>query len=65
MAFGLSQLLRVPDSLQQLLKDLCDAFNRRILAILTAEGGRVVDVDLIRHGFVCICPSGCTMCVCS
>lgn len=46
-----SQLLRVPDSLQELLKELCEAFNKRILAIITAEGGRIVDVDLIRHGF--------------
>lgn len=44
----LCQLLRVPDSLQQLLKDLCVAFNKRILAVITAEGGRVLDVDLIR-----------------
>ena len=50
----LSQLLRVPDSLQELLKELCEAFNKRILAIITPEGGRVMDVDLIRHG--CLCP---------
>ena len=52
---SVTQLLRVPDSLQQLLKDLCVAFNKSILAVCTAEGGRVLDVDLIRYGRLSDC----------
>lgn len=58
---SVTQLLRVPDSLQQLLKDLCVAFNKSILAICTAEGGRVLDVDLIRYGRA-FCPFACSWC---
>lgn len=58
---SVTQLLRVPDSLQQLLKDLCVTFNKSILAICTAEGGRVLDVDLIRYGRA-FCSFACSWC---